>query len=43
MRKTFSPKAWLTPNPVLIIASYNKDGNVALMNAAWPVFRLSHH
>lgn len=35
MRKTFSPKAWLTPNPVLIIASYDKDGNVAIMNAAW--------
>ena len=35
MRKTFSPKAWLTPNPVLIIAAYDKDGKVAIMNAAW--------
>ena len=35
MRKTLESKAWLTPNPVLIIAAYKEDENIAIMNAAW--------
>lgn len=35
MRKSFKPKAWLTPNPVLIISVYDENHNVDLMNAAW--------
>lgn len=35
MRKNFKAKAWLTPNPVLIISVYDEDHNVDLMNAAW--------
>ncbi|MGI6206335.1 MAG: flavin reductase family protein [Anaerovoracaceae bacterium] len=35
MRKSFSPAPWLFPQPVTIIAAYDKDGNVNAMNAAW--------
>lgn len=35
MRKDFGAKTWLYPMPVLIIASYDKDGTVDAMNAAW--------
>lgn len=35
MRKDFKAKAWLTPNPVLIISVYDENHNVDLMNAAW--------
>lgn len=35
MRKNFGPKTWLYPMPVLIIASYDKNGTVDAMNAAW--------
>lgn len=33
--KSFSPKPWLAPQPVLIIGTYNKDGRANAMNAAW--------
>lgn len=33
--KRFQPKAWLLPQPVLIIGTYNADGTPNAMNAAW--------
>lgn len=33
--KEFKPNNYLFPMPVLIIATYNDDGSVDLMNAAW--------
>lgn len=33
--KDFKPKAWLLPQPVLIIGTYNADGTPNAMNAAW--------
>ncbi len=35
MRKDFGMRTWLFPEPVLIIATYNEDGSVNAMNAAW--------
>lgn len=35
MRKNFGAKAWLYPQPVLIIATYGEDGTPDAMNAAW--------
>lgn len=35
MRKNFGAKAWLYPQPVLIIATYGADGTPDAMNAAW--------
>ncbi len=35
MKKNFKPKAWLLPQPVLIIGTYNEDGSPNAMNAAW--------
>lgn len=35
MTKEFKPKAWLLPQPVLIIGTYNEDGTPNAMNAAW--------
>ena len=35
MRKNFGKKTWLYPMPVLIIATYDKNGEVDVMNAAW--------
>ena len=35
MRKNFGPQSWLYPMPVLIIGTYDKDGNPNIMNAAW--------
>lgn len=35
MSKNFKPKAWLLPQPVLIIGTYNADGTPNAMNAAW--------
>lgn len=35
MKKNFRPKAWLLPQPVLIIGTYNSDGTPNAMNAAW--------
>lgn len=35
MRKNFGSKTWLYPQPVLIIASCDKDGTPDAMNAAW--------
>jgi len=35
MRKDFGAKALLFPMPVLIIGTYDKDGNPDAMNAAW--------
>ncbi|MDE6300476.1 MAG: flavin reductase [Muribaculaceae bacterium] len=31
----FKPKAWLLPQPVLIIGTFNQDGTPNAMNAAW--------
>lgn len=33
--KNFKPKAWVLPQPVLIIGTYNADGTPDAMNAAW--------
>lgn len=33
--KRFGQKAWLLPQPVLIIGTYNADGQPNAMNAAW--------
>ena len=33
--KSFKPNAWLAPQPVLIIGTYNKDGKANAMNVAW--------
>lgn len=33
--KNFKPKAWLLPQPVLIIGTFNEDGSPNAMNAAW--------
>ena len=33
--KNFKPKAWLLPQPVLIIGTYDTDGTPNAMNAAW--------
>lgn len=35
MRKNFGAKPFLAPQPVLIIATYDKNGNPNAMNAAW--------
>lgn len=35
MRKNFGAKPWLYPQPVLIIGTYDADGNPDAMNAAW--------
>ena len=33
--KSFKSNAWILPQPVLIIGTYNKDGKPNAMNAAW--------
>lgn len=33
--RNFKPKAWMLPQPVLIIGTYNADGTPNAMNAAW--------
>lgn len=33
--KSFGPKAWVLPQPVLIIGTYNNNGVANAMNAAW--------
>lgn len=33
--KEFKPKAWMLPQPVLVIGTYNGDGTPNAMNAAW--------
>lgn len=33
--KSFRPMAWVLPQPVLIIGTYNADGTPNAMNAAW--------
>jgi len=33
--KNFKPKAWLLPQPVLILGTYDADGTPNAMNAAW--------
>lgn len=35
MKKSFKPNNMLFPMPVLIISTYNEDGSVDCMNAAW--------
>lgn len=35
MRKNFGTKPWFYPLPVLIIGTYDKEGNADAMNAAW--------
>lgn len=35
MRKNFGSKAWLYPQPVFIIGSYDENGAPDAMNAAW--------
>jgi len=35
MRKNFGAKAWLYPQPVLMIATYDENGLPDVMNAAW--------
>ena len=33
--KSFKSTAWLLPQPVLIIGTYDKNGKPNAMNAAW--------
>ena len=33
--KSFGQKAWMLPQPVLILGTYNADGTANAMNAAW--------
>lgn len=33
--KSFGQKAWMLPQPVLVIGTYDKDGKPNAMNAAW--------
>lgn len=33
--KSFEPKPWVAPQPVLIIGTYDKNGEANAMNAAW--------
>ena len=35
MRKDFGPQTWMYPMPVLIIGTYDENGNPNAMNAAW--------
>lgn len=35
MRKNFGAKTFLYPQPVMIIGTYDEDGNANAMNAAW--------
>lgn len=35
MRKNFGKKSWFYPLPVLIISTYDENGNPDAMNAAW--------
>lgn len=35
MKKNFGAQTWLYPMPVLIIATYDKNGTPDAMNAAW--------
>ncbi len=35
MRKNFGVKSWFYPLPVLIIGTYDENGNADAMNAAW--------
>ena len=35
MRKSFGAKPWVYPQPVFILAAYDKDGVPCCMNAAW--------
>ncbi len=35
MKHNFTPRAWLLPQPVLIIGTYDADGTPNAMNAAW--------
>ena len=35
MRKNFGKQSWVLPQPVLILATYDKAGNADAMNAAW--------
>ncbi len=35
MRKNFGAKTWLYPMPVLIVGTYDENGNANAMNAAW--------
>lgn len=35
MRKDFGVKTWMYPLPVLIIGTYDEEGNANAMNAAW--------
>ena len=43
MRKNFGQKTWFYPMPVLIIGSYDDDGNADAMNAAWGGIYDSNH
>ena len=33
--KNFKPEAWMLPQPVLILGTYNADGSPNAMNVAW--------
>lgn len=33
--KSFAPKPWIAPQPVIIIGTYNENGEANAMNAAW--------
>lgn len=33
--KNFNPNSWVSPQPVLIVGTYDKEGNPNAMNVAW--------
>ena len=33
--KSFTPKPWILPQPVLVIGTYDEHGKPNAMNAAW--------
>lgn len=35
MRKNFGAESWFYPLPVLIVGTYDENGNADVMNAAW--------
>jgi len=35
MKKDFGKKPWIYPQPVLMVATYDENGNPDIMNAAW--------
>ena len=43
MRKNFGTKSWFYPLPVLVIGTYDENGNPDAMNAAWEAESAGKH